>query len=187
MEQLTLNISNESEVKIIASSSYNFQIELLKKMGKDDLPDILDISKQLSKIYGNHVMIDERNVMKYFNENTLPFLARYNQKIIGYIIGVPLEHFTQESWCKYDTNLNKKNTIYTYAFIIKEKYRKSGGYGKTLKMIYLNWAKKRGFKFVTGHVAQSVVKNFKAKVETVKVFSNWYGTNIPFEYYRRKL
>ena len=27
-----------------------------------------------------------------------------------------LEYFSQESWSHFDTNINKKNTIYTYAF-----------------------------------------------------------------------
>ena len=35
MEQLSLNISYESEVEIIASSAFNFRIELVKKIGVD--------------------------------------------------------------------------------------------------------------------------------------------------------
>ena len=187
MEQLALNITNKSKIKVIASSAYNFRIELLQKLGKDDFSNILSISKELSEIYGNHVLIDKNNINKYFNKKTLPFLARYNEKIIGFIIGVPLEYFKNENWCKYDTNLGKNNTIYTYAFIIKKKYRKSGGYAKTLKMIYINWAKKRGFKYVSGHVAKNILKRSNNKIEIIKIFSNWYGTKIPFEYYRRKL
>ena len=77
--------------------------------------------------------------------------------------------------------------MYTYAFIITKQFRKSGGYAKTLKMIYLNWAKKKGFKFVSGHVSQGISKNFGNKTEIIKIFSDWYGTNIPFEYYRRNI
>ena len=187
MEQLTLNISNNSKFEVIASSAYNFQIELIKEIGKNDLKDILDISNDLSKVYGNHIFIDKNNIMKYFNKKTLPFVARFNGKIIGFIIGVPLEYFSQESWCRHDINLNKNNTLYTYAFIIKKQFRKSGGYAKTLKMIYLNWSKKRNFKFVSGHVKQEIVKNFGKKAEIIKIFSNWYGTNITFAYYRRIL
>ena len=176
MEQLTLNIINKSKTKVIASYAYNFKIELIETLGKDDLPDILAISKELSDIYGNHVLIDLKNINKYFND-----------KNIGFIIGVPLEYFKTENWSKYDINLGKKNTIYTYAFIINKKYRKSGGYAKTLKKIYINWAKKRNYKFVSGHVAQGISKNFGDNTEIIKVFSNWYGTKISFEYYRRSL
>ena len=187
MEQLTLNIINKSKTKIIASSAYNFKIELIETLGKDDLPDILSISKELSEIYGNHILIDLKNINKYFNNKTLPFIARNNDKIIGFIIGVPLEYFKNENWSKYDINLGKNNTIYTYAFIINKKYRKSGGYAKTLKKIYINWAKKRNYKFVSGHVAQGISKDFGKNTEIIKIFSNWYGTKISFEYYRRSL
>ena len=70
---------------------------------------------------------------KYFNNQTLPFIARYKGEVIGYIIGVPIEKFEGESWGRYDKNLGKNNTIYTYAYIINKKYRKMGGYSKTLK------------------------------------------------------
>ena len=42
----------------------------------------------------------------------------FNDKIIGFIIGVPLEIFSEESWSHYDINLGKKNTIYSYIFIV---------------------------------------------------------------------
>ena len=187
MEQLTLNITHRSKIQIIASSAFNFQIELLEVLGKNDLSDILLISKEFSEIYGKNTFINENNVKKYFNKNTLPFLARYNSKIIGYIIGVPLEYFKQESWSRYDTNLDKNNTLYTYAFIIQKKYRKIGGYGKTLKMIYLNWSKKKGYKYISGHVTQGTAYTFGENIEIIKIFTNWYGTKIPFEYYRREL
>ena len=58
MEQLTFNIINKSKVEIIASSAYNFRIELLEKLGKDDLPYILEIANELSEIYGNHILIN---------------------------------------------------------------------------------------------------------------------------------
>ena len=187
MEQLLLKMDNVSEVKVIAASAYNFRIELVKKVGKDDIPSLVEISNCLADRFGRQALLTKTNIPKYFNSDTLPFIARFKGEIIGYIIGVPLEHFNQESWCKYDTNLNKNNTIYTYAFIIKEKYRKSGGYGKTLKMIYLNWAKKRGYKYVTGHVSHGTTKNFSGKIEIIKLFSNWYGTKKAFEYYRRTI
>jgi len=187
MEQLTLNIANKSKSKIIASSAYNFRIELLEEIGKEDIPDILKISKDLSEIYGQHIFIDEKNIVKYFNNKTLPFLARYNNEIIGFIIGVPIEYFKEDAWSRYDINLNKNNTLYTYAFIIKKNFRKYGGYAKTLKMIYINWAKKRGYKYVTGHVTQGITGEFSGKIEIIKLFSNWYGTKQAFEYYRRTI
>ena len=42
MEQLTLNITEESDVKVIASSAFNFRVELVLQIGHDDLDDIFD-------------------------------------------------------------------------------------------------------------------------------------------------
>ena len=187
MEQLTLNIASKSTTRIIASSAYDFKVELIEKIGKDDISEILNVSNDLSKIFGANLLLTENNILKYFNNDTFPFIARNKGKIIGFIIGVPIEKFKQESWSRYDTNLQKNNTIYTYAFIIKKKYRKIGGYGKTLKKIYLNWIKKKGYKYNTGHVIEGTAKKFSKNIEIVKIFPHWYGAKTAFEYYRRIL
>mgnify|MGYP006085539461 FL=1 len=187
MEQLTLNITDKSRIRIIASSAYNFNIELVEKLGKDDSIQLIQLSKDLEEYFDNNFLLTEKNITKYFNKKTFPFLARLKGEIIGYIIGVPLEYFEQESWSRYDTNLNKNNTVYTYAFVIKKKYRRIGGYGKTLKKIYLNWIKKNGYIYNTGHVSQGISKKFSNKSEVIKIFQNWYGAKSPFEYYRRPL
>ena len=187
MGQLTLNITHESELKVIASSAFNFRIELVLKIGKDDFSDIFEISKDLAEIFDNKFLIDEKNIHKYFNEKTMPFFARYRGEIIGYIIGAPIENFSSESWVRHDTNLGKKNTIYTYAFVMNKKYRKMGGYSKTLKRVYVNWLKKKNYKYLTGHVKQGLSKNFGHKTEIIKIFDNWYSSNTAFEFYRREL
>jgi len=187
MEQLTLGIVEKSQVKVIASSAFNFRIELVEKVGKDDVPDLIEVSEEMAKIFGKQALLTKSNIKKYFNDETLPFIARKSGKIIGYIIGVPLENFRNESWCHFDVNLGKSNTLYTYAFVVSEKYRKKGGYAKTLKRIYINWAKKRGYVYITGHTQQGIAANFSPETEIVKVFLDWYGLSTPFEYYRRPL
>ena len=52
MEQLTLSILEKSKVKIIASSAYGFQVELVQKLGKDDIPKIVEVSEILGKKFG---------------------------------------------------------------------------------------------------------------------------------------
>ncbi len=187
MEQLTLNIGEQSQVQIIASSAFHFRVELVKKIGKDDLDGLIDVSKDMANKFGKQALLTKTNISKYFNPKTLPFIARFKGEIIGYIIGVPLEHFKQESWSHFDVNLGKQNTLYTYAFVLKEKYRKKGGYAKTLKRIYINWAKKQKYTYVTGHVQQGIAKQFSSNTEVVKTFPKWYNLNTPFEYYRRPL
>ena len=171
---------------IIAASSYNFQIELIHEIGESDLDDLVETSQELVSIFGEYALLSEKNIKKYFNKKTLPFIARYNKKIIGYIIGVPLEYFKDEAWSHFDKNLHKKNTLYTYAFVLRKKFQKRSGYAKTLKRIYMNWAKKRGYKYISGHVKQNASKKF-SNSEVVKTFPIWYDAKYPFDYYRREI
>ena len=46
----TDNLTSQSD--IIASSKYNFQIELIKKVGINDMEKIIDISRELVEIFG---------------------------------------------------------------------------------------------------------------------------------------
>jgi len=187
MEQLLLKMDDESEVNVIAASAYNFRIELVKKVGKLDIPGLIEISNGMAEKFGPQALLTKTNIPKYFNAETLPFIARFKGKIIGYIIGVPLEYFKQESWSHFDVNLGKRNTLYTYAFVVNRRYRGKGGYGKTLKRIYINWAKKQKYTYVTGHVEQGIARRFSTSTKIVKVFPEWYGLKTPFEYYRRSL
>ena len=178
---------NDSIYQTIAEASNSLKIKLIKQLGNDDKNQIIELSKELGPIFGNDAILTISNIDKYFNKNTYPFIAEFNNHIIGFIIGVPLEIFSEESWSHYDVNLGKNNTIYTYIYLIKKNYRKQGGYSKTLKMIYLNWAKKRGYKFITGHVIKGLSEKFSPKTEVIKIFPSWYGQNEPYEYYRRPL
>ena len=121
----------------------------------------------MAEEFGNQALLTEYNIPKYFNKHTLPFIARHNNNIIGYIIGVPIENFKEESWAQYDYNMGKNNTLYTHSFVFKKSYRKKGAYAKTLKRIYLNWAKKRGYLYITGHVSEGISKKFSNYTEIV--------------------
>ncbi len=89
MEQLLLKMDDKSEVQIIASSAYNFRIELVKKVGKDDIPALIEISKCMSNLFGKQALLTKTNIPTYFNPETLPFIATNKEEIICYIIGVP--------------------------------------------------------------------------------------------------
>ena len=183
-----LKQSETDKTKIIASSNNVFSIELVEKISYKSAMDIIDISKDLEKIYGPNALLNEENITKYFNTNTLPFIAKYNNKIIGFIIGAPIEYFKNQSWVQYDDNIHKNNTLYTYAFIFKKDFRKKAGFSKTLKKIYTSLVKKRGFQYISGHVSKIVINNFpKENTEIIKEFENWYDSNTPFIYYRRKI
>lgn len=184
-KKYNIQLEEVTDSKIIASS-HNFQIELVEKIGKNDVADLIETSKSLIDVFGEESILTERNINKYFSDKTLPFIARYNNIIIGYIIGVPLENFKDESWAHFDKNLLKKNTLYTYAFVFKKTFRGRKGYAKTLKRIYISWAKRQGYRYITGHVKKGISEKFK-NTEIVKTFRIWYQSNSPFNYYRREL
>ena len=182
-----MNKVKESIFHTIAESSNGFKVKYIKELGNLYKNEIIKLSNQLEPVFGSDAILTESNIEKYFNKNTFPFIAELNDNIIGFIVGVPLEKFSEESWSHYDVNLGKKNTIYTYIYLIQDFYRKQGGYSKTLKIIYLNWCRKNHYKFVTGHVKQGIAKQFQDETKIVKIFPKWYNSDVPFEYYRRTL
>ena len=186
-EQLTLEIAEKTRSRIIASSSLNFQIELMEHVGEEDIPQLILISEHLVEEFTEDVRLTKTSIRKYFNyPHTLPFVARQSGEIIGYIIGVPLEYFSNDPSFQCDRKLGEKNTLYTYAFVVFQKY-KGSGFAKTLKRVYLSWAKKKGFKYVSGHVREGVSQRFTGSVQILQRFDNWHGTSKRFEYYRRPL
>ena len=176
---------NSSKTKIIASTNV-FQIEKIEKVGREDYPQLIEISLHLAKEYGRQAVLTKDTIQKYFNtEKSLPFIARYQNEIIGYIIGIPLEELRQESWAVNDENFGKYNTLYTYAFVIMEKY-KSNGYARMLKRVYLSWAQKRSnIKYVTGHVVTGTSNITDKNMTIISRIDDWQGTKKSFEYYRR--
>ena len=186
-EQLTLEIAEKTRSRIIASSSLNFQIELMEHVGEEDISQMILISEHLVEEFTDDVRLTKTSIRKYFNyPHTLPFVARQSGEIIGYIIGVPLEYFSNDPSFQCDNNLGGGNTLYTYAFVVFQKY-KGSGFAKTLKRVYLSWAKKKGFKYVSGHVREGVSQRFTGSVQILQRFDNWHGTSKRFEYYRRPL
>ena len=186
MNQLLIQSEPKSKSRIIASSGV-FQIELLEHVGQDDYPTLIEISKHLKSQYGEKAVLTKTTIQKYFNKpGSLPFIARYRGEIIGFIIGVPLEYFKHDPSFQCDDNIGENNTLYTYAFVVMKKY-KGNGYGKTLKRVYLSWAKKKGFRFVSGHVQEGISEKFSGEVQVLSRFENWHGTSKTFEYYRRSL
>ena len=179
------NSENSSKTKIIASTNV-FQIEKVEKVGKADYPQLIEISLHLAKEYGRQAVLTKSTIEKYFNtDKSLPFIARYKDEIIGYIIGIPLEELRQESWAVNDKNFGKYNTLYTYAFVIMEKY-KSNGYARMLKRVYLSWAQKRSnIKYITGHVITGTSNTADKNMTIISRIDNWQGTKKSFEYYRR--
>ena len=187
MDGLDFRPESESRSTIIASSG-PFQIERIKSIGEKDFHPLIHISKSLAEEYGTRAILTVNTIQKYFIRiESLPFIARFQDKIIGYIIGVPLEVLSLEPWARLDMNFGKQNTIYTYAFVIQSKF-KGNGYAKMLKRVYLNWVKKqKNIIYITGHVKYGVASNLAGAIKIIDSTENWQGTGKTFEYYRRYL
>jgi GNAT superfamily N-acetyltransferase len=166
----------------------SFKIEKIESIGKNDFPKLIEISLHLAKEFGREAILTKDTIRKYFNtEKSLPFVARYQGEIIGFIIGIPLESLENQQWVFRDEFYGKGTTLYTYAFVIMEKY-KSNGYAKMLKRVYLSWAKnRRNFQFISGHIKSGVVNNKDSSIKIIYQEENWKGTGKKFDYYRRSL
>ena len=187
MENINFFQEPDSQSKIIASSG-PFIVEFMKYVGTNDYRSLIEISKSLEEEYGRAAKLTPNTIQTYFNRSSsLPFIARHQDTIVGYIIGLPLETLSKEPWARLDINFNKNNTIYTYAFVIQKKFY-GNGYAKILKRVYLNWVKKQEkILFITGHVKAGISSRFKGKIDIIDTVENWQGTGKLFEYYRREL
>ncbi len=179
---------NPISVTEIIAKSGPFQIELMKYVGANDYAKLIDISESLVVEYGKAAKLTPNTIQTYFNrEGSLPFIARHQDQIIGYIIGIPLEILSREPWARLDIHFGQENTIYTYAFVIEKEF-KANGYAKMLKKVYLNWIKKQEhIDYMTGHVKQGISDRFKGNISIINTVKNWQGTGKKFEYYRREV
>lgn len=175
-----------SEVRLVAAT-LNFQIKLIEVLSAKDAERIIDISRGLIKPFGAETAFSKKTVWKYFNHpHTLPFVGVLRNEIIGFLVGVPLEHFSDESWATVDPTLGSHESIYTYAFIFDDKYH-GQGYAKMLKRVYINWLKKRGYLYVSGHVREGISQKFSLHTRVLQKYPNWHETGKVFEYYQRPL
>ncbi|MFQ6618973.1 MAG: GNAT family N-acetyltransferase [Fidelibacterota bacterium] len=180
-------IYRNSVVKHIATTVNSFTIELIKILGKKDIPDVIKVSKSLVDSFGVNAVINMKNINNYFAyPDTFPFVGRYHGRITAYIIGTPLEKFQNEGCFDFDVNMGEMNTLYTYAYAILPEFR-GKGFAKELKYHYLLWAKNKGYKYVSGSVREGVTKNLHGKIEVLKKHVDWNRTGLTFEYYRRTL
>ena len=178
---------SETQSRVLAATTSGIAIELVEHLGEKDYGKVVKISESLVDNFGEKVRFNRNSVRKYFNyPQTLPFVGKLRDQIIGFLVGVPLENFGEEPWAKSDPTLGQHLTVYTYAFIFFRKYHKTG-YAKMLKRVYLNWLRKRGFGYVSGHVREGVAQKFSPNTVVLQKFPDWHETGKVFEYYHRPL
>ena len=63
-EQLTLEIAEKTRSRIIASSSLNFQIELMEHVGEEDIPKLILISEHLVEEFTEDVRLTKTSIAR---------------------------------------------------------------------------------------------------------------------------
>ena len=63
-KQLSLEIDQETHSRIIASSSLNFQIELVEHVGKKDISQLILISDHLVEEFTEDVRLTQKSIKK---------------------------------------------------------------------------------------------------------------------------
>ena len=179
--------TTESTSKILNRIEGGFTIELLRSLGSRDVKPLMQISQSLVASFGLNLLATRKDILNYFNPpSTHPFIARFQGEPIGFIIGAPLESFSEIKWTSIDENLGEENTVYTYAFGVIPSFQ-GKGIAKELKKTYLWWSKDRGYKYITGCVREGISSQMGGDVSILSKFDNWNDTGITFEYYRRTL
>lgn len=179
--------SAHSASKLIRNIDGGFTVELLRSLGKEDIKPLIKISQSLVDSFELKLLATKKDILRYFNPpSTLPFIARHHGDPVGFIIGVPLEHFSDMEWAAVDENLGAENTLYTYAFGIIPSHR-GKGVASELKKTYLWWCRDRGYEYVTGCVREGISTQMGGDTRIISYFDDWNGTGIKFEYYRQTL
>lgn len=184
--QSLFSFDKGSQVEILARSGTDFQIELIRSLDDSDSQRIISMARSLPE-EDRGIQLTPASIRQWFNyPKTYPVIARLQGEPIACIIGVPLEFFNKESWVKCDKHWGEGNTIYTQAEIILPRYRKQN-YIAVLGKMYMNFLRKRGFEFVSGHRKKGEDSPLSPNAQRVREFENWQNSYRSFEYYRISL
>jgi hypothetical protein len=120
------------------------------------------------------------------DEKTILLTLRLKEdfrKIVGYVKGGPLERYTVRHGT-LDENNGKNNTVFMEWTSIRPGYWGHGG-GHTLRIGFLNEAKKRGYSFLTSYVHRDVLTRRINAGEKIKLVQKYDPDKL--DYYRTDL
>lgn len=111
-------------------------------------------------------------------------VAKVDQEVVGYVIGAALENFKQIPGIKQDPYFGIGNTIYLESIAVASDYQ-GQGIGKHLRRHFILMAKKKGFSYIASHVPEGCSERWNGIC--LQLFPDWFGTGVPYEYFRREL
>ena len=125
-------------------------------------------------------MLNVANLDKYMDyPRTIPIVYRKNGKIIGLIVGVPIENYHGDDTFP-DPDMNKRNTVYTIVF----QYNDSK-IAKQLESEYLVYLKRHNIKSESRHMRLSWTKG--TDFEQLEVFDEWRVGGSKICYCKRRI
>lgn len=178
------------------------EVEIKRLLRNNEISLISVIETNNEKIDSNtlNAMIDIRNgldisslannkkkfVKSISDPDSILVTLRVKEKekmVVGFAKGGPLEQYRLRRGT-YDENLGENNTTF-----IESIYIQSGYWGEKrghiLRLQFLNEAKKRGYKYVTGYVHRDVLARRIEKGEPIKIVQKYDPDKL--DYYRTNL
>lgn len=176
-----------SRVDILARTSDDFQLELVKQLDDKDAHAIMELSGCSGEDPDKTARFNATSVRKYFHyPKTFPILARHQNIPVGYIVGIALESLNKESWVKCDQHWGGGDTVYIHSFFIHPKYKRLN-YPRILISLFISWLASNGFRYISGHQPENQLDLLFPAYEKIKLFPNWQNNGEDVWYFRKKI
>lgn len=177
VEIKTLLRNNEiSLVPVIEIDNEKIDVNTLNRI--IEIRDGLDISP---------LAINKKKFVKSITDSNCILITlrvkEKDNKVVGFAKGGALEQYRLRRGT-YDENLGENNTTFIEPIYIQSGYWGEKG-GHLLRLQFLNEAKKRGYKFVTGYVHRDVLTRRIQKGEPIKIVQKYDPDKL--DYYRTHL
>ena len=115
-------------------------------------------------------------------------VLRETGEILGFAFGAPLEHYASAPGPNQDDRLGQRDTFFSADITVDDRAR-ARGLGRALKRAQVRWARRRGFRFVTGRNRVGATDNMAAINSAFGAFhvvrlERQYEGNAQADYYR---
>ena len=137
------------------------------------------------QVFSESIQSDEDELREVFEDpRSITLVAMYEDRVIGYAAGGPLENYVLIEGVEKDENFGEQNTIYLFSIVVLPEFQ-GHAFGHELRKGLLQIAKERGYYFVTAHHQKGIGSSRGDQI--LNEFKNWYGTGKTYEYVRTDL
>ncbi|MFC2149669.1 GNAT family N-acetyltransferase [Candidatus Auribacterota bacterium] len=144
-----------------------------------DWPKIKQGILNLEKLFP--VRMGEEQLSRTFgSSSSITVVLKIGDRFVGYISGRPLETFAFGPGVLRNRQFGQRDTVYVNSFVILDEYQ-GRGWGTQLRRKFLDIARSRGYRFVSGHVQGSVAEAMA--FEVLSRHKNWEGSGETFVHF----